>query len=408
MNRLLPIPPAERIQELDVLRGVGILGILLMNIQAFSMIEAAYINPMAYGDMNGLNKWVWIIIHIFADQKFITIFSMLFGAGIVIMAERATAKGLKPVTFHYRRTIWLLIFGLAHAYLLWHGDILVTYAISALWVYLFCNREPRILLIWAGIFILIPALLYLASGVSMPSWPEDTVRNTLHSWLPDADIVTKEITAYRGGWIAQMEARVPSSLAFQTFLYVFLFGWRTTGVMLLGMALYKWGILTGKRRRSWYRTMALAGMLVGVPLIIIGVIKNFNANWDVHYSMFLGWQFNYWGSLGMALAYVALIILWAQSGFGQKIRHLLATVGRTAFSNYLLQTLICTTLFYGHGFGLFGKIDRIGQLVIVIGIWIFQLIATAFWVKYFRFGPAEWLWRSLTYGKMQPLKGIPG
>lgn len=123
-----PVAPSERIVSLDVLRGFAVLGILIMNIQSYAMPGAAYFNPMAYGDLTGLNKWVWILSHIFADQKFMTLFSILFGAGIVLMTGKVEARGQRSAGLHYRRTFWLFIIGMMHAYLLWHGDILVTYA----------------------------------------------------------------------------------------------------------------------------------------------------------------------------------------------------------------------------------------------------------------------------------------
>jgi uncharacterized protein len=142
-----PIRPSQRIVALDALRGFAILGILIMNIQSFAMIEAAYFNPTAYGDLTGLNKWVWILSHMLADQKFMTIFSMLFGAGIILFTTRAEAKGRSALKLHYRRTFWLLVIGLLHAYLLWTGDILVPYALCALVVVLFRKWSPTMLAI---------------------------------------------------------------------------------------------------------------------------------------------------------------------------------------------------------------------------------------------------------------------
>ena len=136
-NLLSPVSSSDRIVSLDVLRGFAVLGILIMNIQSYSMIGAAYLNPNAFGDLTGLNKWVWILSHIFADSKFITIFSILFGAGIVLFTNKAAEKGRSAAGLHYRRTFWLFVIGLMHAYLLWYGDILVIYALCALFVFLF-------------------------------------------------------------------------------------------------------------------------------------------------------------------------------------------------------------------------------------------------------------------------------
>lgn len=137
-----PVTAGERIVSLDVLRGFAILGILIMNIQSFSMISAAYLNPTAYGDLTGLNRVVWTLSHLFADLKFISIFSMLFGAGIVLFARRLEAKGLRAGPVHYRRAIWLLLIGLAHGFLLWYGDILAIYGLVGLIVYLMWRRSP--------------------------------------------------------------------------------------------------------------------------------------------------------------------------------------------------------------------------------------------------------------------------
>jgi uncharacterized protein len=174
--------------------------------------------------------------------------------------------------------------------------------------------------------------------------------------------------------------------------------------MLVGMALLKWGVVTAQRPPRFYRTMLAAGFVIGVPVVIYGVTRNFAAGWALDYSMFFGFQYNYWGSLFIASAYIGLVMLICQANPLEKFTRPFTAVGRTALSNYLLQTLICTTIFYGHGFGLFGKVERAGQALIVLAIWIVQLIVSPIWLRHFRFGPAEWLWRSLTYWKIQPLR----
>ena len=146
-NTTAPVAPEERIISLDVLRGFAVLGILIMNIQSFSMIMSAYVNPTAYGDLSGLNRLVWTLSHIVADHKFMTIFSILYGAGIVLLTRRAEERGENPGGLHYRRTIWLIIFGLIHAYVFWYGDILFKYGVCALFAFFFRNLQPRRLLI---------------------------------------------------------------------------------------------------------------------------------------------------------------------------------------------------------------------------------------------------------------------
>ena len=160
-----PVPESKRIPSLDVMRGFALLGILIMNIQSFSMIYAAYFNPTAYGDLSGVHRWIWILSHLLADQKFMAIFSMLFGAGIILMAGRAEASGRSAKALHFRRMLLLIAFGAMHAYLLWHGDVLVIYGMSGLVVYLFRRRSPRTLLI-LGIVLLASFLLLIGNIIS--------------------------------------------------------------------------------------------------------------------------------------------------------------------------------------------------------------------------------------------------
>lgn len=397
-----PISPSERILSLDVLRGFAILGILIMNIQSFSMIETAYINPAAFGDLTGLNKWVWILSHVFADSKFMTLFSILFGAGILLFANKIESKGFKPAGLHYSRTFWLLIIGLIHAYFIWYGDILVTYALCAFIIFLLRNFTPKRLLVIGIIVFLIPSLIYLFFGWSMQYWPQEAIDNSMVSWFPAQNLIDQEIAAYQGSWMDQMSHRIPAAIFLQTFIFLMWHGWRAAGLMLIGMALFKWGVLTAQKSNRFYIKLSIPGFVIGFLLVIWGIVKNFAVNWSFDFSMFLGWQFNYWGSVFVALGYIGVIMLVSKSEFFEKITRPLAAVGRTALTNYLAQTIICTLIFYGHGLGLFARVERKEQVLFIIGIWLFQLIISTAWLQRFRFGPAEWIWRSLTYRKIQP------
>ena len=399
-----PVTAAERKVSIDVLRGFAVLGILIMNIQSFSMIGAAYINPAAFGEFTGVDRIIWMLSHIFADSKFLTIFSILFGAGILLITQRAEAKGQKPAGLHYRRNFWLLIIGLVHAYIFWYGDILTAYAVCGFVVYFARNFTPRRLLISGLIIISIGSGLYLLSGLSIPYWPDVSYQETLKSWQPAAEEISREIAAYSGSWLAQMEYRVPSAASMQTFLFFYMIFWRVAGLMLIGMALYKWKVLQAELPDSTYKKLLLAGFGAGLPLVIYGLIQNAAAGWSLDYSMFMGSQFNYWGSMFVSLGYISLIMLIVKSGILKKLSSALQAVGRMALTNYLLHTLVCTFIFYGHGFGFFGRTGRVMQLIIVIVIWIFQLYISPLWLRHFRFGPVEWLWRSLTYLKLQPMK----
>jgi uncharacterized protein len=174
--------------------------------------------------------------------------------------------------------------------------------------------------------------------------------------------------------------------------------------MLIGMGLFKSGFLSGKLSTQFYKRVFISTGLSGISLVIIGVIANFQAGWSIEYSMFLGSQFNYWGSLGMALAYICGIILICRNGWAEPLTSRLAAIGRMALSNYLIQSLICTSIFYGFGFGLFGQVERVYQLLIIIAIWMIQLYYSPIWLDHFRYGLFEWIWRSLTLLKIQKMK----
>ncbi len=395
---------SQRIQSLDLLRGVAVLGILVMNIQSFSMPMVAYINPAAYGDLNGLNLWVWILSHILASQKFMSIFSMLFGAGVWIFIRNATARGLNGAALHYRRMLWLMVFGLLHGFLLWYGDILFTYALCGMLLYLFRNLSAR-KLIWIGsIFILVPLIVNSLMVLSMPYWPEEALGATMESWNMDPARLQQYLEAYRGNWMEQMKVRIPAALFMQTQWFFMQAFWRVLSMMLLGMALFKLEILSAGRSRRWYVNLVLAGLIPGILLSTAGVVLNFRKQWSMEYSMFLGTQFNYVGSVGTALGYVGLVMLISKSSTLKGIRQVISGVGRMAFSNYILMTLLATTLFYGHGLGLFGKVERTFQALLVAGIWILILVFSTLWLRRLRMGPLEALWRRLTYGRWPPLK----
>lgn len=402
-DKARPTKRAERIVAIDVLRGFALLGILLMNVQGFSMIQAAYQNPTAYGDLTGWNRAIWIFSHIFADQKFMTIFSLLFGAGIILFTDRLEAKGRKPASIHYRRTFWLFLIGLAHAYLLWVGDILVTYALCSFIVYLLRKRSPRTLFILGCLAAAVPILIYLFFQLSLPFWANETSPAEV-GWLPTPAQISAEVAHYQGGWLEQMVYRIPSSFFFQTFVFFIYVGWRAGGLMLIGMACYKWGVVTAKRSQAFYWGMVMVGLMVGLPPIIYGVDYNFGAGWAFEVSMFGGYLFNYCGSFFVSMAYIGLIMLVSQRPKLRVITHPLSAVGQMALTNYLMQTLICTFIFYGHGLGLFGQVARTSQLLLVLTIWVFQLIISPIWLRYFRFGPFEWLWRVLTYWQVQPIR----
>jgi uncharacterized protein len=403
VSQLRPTHAGERVASLDVIRGFAVLGILLMNIQSFSMIGAAYFNPAASGHFEGIDRWIWGVVHVVADQKFMTLFSLLFGAGIVLVTERAAQAGRNPAGLHYRRTLWLLAIGAFHAYCLWIGDVLVWYGLCSLWVVWFRKLRPSRLLILGLLAVAVGSALSIGIGAFLPQMPDEEVASFNSDWAPSAEQVEEEVALYQGSWSDQMSHRVPTAVAMHTIVYLFFAMWRAGGLMMIGMALFRWRIFQDPSPRL-LRSLTWIGLLGGIPLICLGLQRNFAAGWTLEYSRFFGLQYNYWGSLFLSAAYLGGALLLCQKGILKGLQMRLAAVGRMALTNYLMQTVLCTTLFYGHGLGWFQSMTRTASLLVVMAIWAFQLLYSPLWLRRFEFGPAEWLWRSLTYWQLQPFR----
>ena len=397
------IQKKERILSLDVIRGIAILGILLMNIQSFSMIGQAYENPTAFGDLTGINKLVWMFSHIFADQKFMSIFSMLFGASIFMIAQSAENKFGTSFGIHYRRNIWLLIIGLIHAYLFWYGDILTFYAVCALLLYPLRKLSVKNLIVVGILLIATASFIDILHGIEVSSWSHEQIKNVINGWNPHKRVVDYQVNAYLGDWNSQFEQRAGTAYMLHFEYFPFFYFWRISGLMLLGIALFKTGFLSAKLSLQVYKKLFFITSAIGFPLVIYGVYKNFNANWSITYSDTFGAQFNYWGSILIAISYLSMFNIIVKQNYFEKLLSRFAAIGKMALSNYLFQTLLCTSIFYGFGFGLFGQVERSIQLLIVFVVWFIQLIISPIWMKYFNFGPIEWLWRGLTNLKFQKL-----
>lgn len=411
-NAASPINPTkqtERIHSLDLLRGIALLGILIMNIQSFAMPGAAYLNPTAYGDLEGINRWVWTLSHIFADQKFMTLFSMLFGAGILLVSDRAVAKTGRSAGLHYARNAGLLVIGLIHAHLIWYGDILVGYALCGFFVYLFRNRKPRTMLIFGLLFFSVHPLLYALTDYSLAFMTPADLAEIKSGWAPSPELIREEIAAFTGSLSEQIRANSAAALEMETLVFMLLFVWRITGLMLIGMALYRWGVLSAGRSRAFYVRGMVFAFGAGFSLVLVGLMRNIEADFAMEYSMFTGSLWNYWGSLFVAFGYLCVVMLISKGGgFLQRtgIIRRLEAVGQMALTNYIMQSVIGVMIFFGIGFGLFGQVDRWVQILIVFGVWAVQLMWSKPWLERFQFGPLEWLWRSATYRSWQPMKRV--
>jgi uncharacterized protein len=424
---LEPVALPERLAAVDVLRGVAVLGILILNIYAFAMPMAAYFNPLVWGGDRSADLWTWIVNHLLFDQKMMTIFSMLFGAGLVLLDRRFAARGTRLGRTFYRRVLVLLAFGLLHAYLFWFGDILYNYAICGLLLYLFRRMAPRRLIAIGAALIVVAALMWTAMGgffmlarqsarkaaaaraagrtptkfqESMEkTWPE--IRQEFE---PPAAELQRQIQVYRGSYGGIFRERLPQVVRMQIFMTLMYFNWRLLGLMLIGMALMKLEVFSGRRSPAFYRRLMLAGYGMGLPLVAAGMWDLLRTRFDFIHSFLVAGHFNEVGSLLVALGHVGLVMRLYQAGFWSALQARLAAVGRMALTNYLMQTLIATTIFYGYGLGLFGSVTRFPQMGFVLGIWALQLWYSPLWLKRFRFGPGEWIWRWLTYGRRPPMR----
>lgn len=375
----------------------GSLGILAVHVQLFAMPLAARSNPTVYGDLRGAGGAVWLTTYVLADGKFIAIFAMLFGAGIAMLAARREAAGLPAAVQHYRRMAALLLIGLLHAYVLWYGDMLVTFALCGALVFPHRELAPTRLIV-AGVVILGVAPL-LSSGLAWTA-PDVLVQAEALS-EPSRAALAREVAVYRGGWLLQQAHRVPTAWAFQTSHLALRGVWQTGGLMLLGMGLFKIGVLAGERSDRWYAVLTAGGFGVGVPLMLLAVRRGFAHGWDLRDHMLVGIHLEYWGNLLVGLGWVGAILLLQRRGM---VPHAVVAVGRTALSNYLLATLLCTTVFYGHGLGLFGSVDRVGQLAVVAVVWAIELVLSPWWLGRFAMGPSEWALRWATVGRREPIR----
>ncbi|HJN47412.1 MAG TPA: DUF418 domain-containing protein, partial [Acidobacteriota bacterium] len=300
-----------------------------------------------------------------------------------------------------RRTFWLMVFGLVHAYGVWAGDILFVYSLCALWVFWLKRRSPKALIIIGAIVLMVSPVLMMTAGLSVPWWPQEDVEQVMVGWQPTPEQIAEEVANYQGGWSDQGRSRVKVAVGTHTEAFIYWAFWRASGLMIVGMALFKIGFFSAELSDRIYKR-CIGISFLGLPILVYSVHQNFASAWSIE-RFFFSQVYNYFASLLVSLGYASAIMLICKYGLLTKVTSGLANVGRMALTNYLLHTIIATTIFYGHGLGYFGQVSRAGQILIVCGIWAFQIPFSAWWLKRFRFGPFEWLWRTLSYMKQQPL-----
>ena len=409
----------QRIENIDLIRGFAVLGLPIMNIIVFAMPWAAYLNPTSYGNDQFLSHFLFNFFHLFADQKFMGLFSLLFGASMLMLIEKAEVTGRRPWLVHYSRTFWLLVIGFLHVWFLWEGDVLMIYALIGLALYPMRYLPNGVLIAFGGVALLVASFAMSFEDYSVEAMGPEA-RDQLESiYSPNQAHIDHYRATYLGSYQELMaetrgendelryskEERSARNNA-QTPFIVAGFA-RAFGMMCLGMVLYRLGVVQGRRSRAFYKRMIVWGFGLGLPIIACGLIWNYANHWALESYFLLGTTFNVIGSVGVIAAYIGLLTLWqrgaederagGERGLADKLRTGLQNVGKMALTNYLMQSLICATIFYGWGLGLYGSVTRLQMLPIIVGIWLFQLWFSSLWLKYFIQGPMEWLWRVLTY-----------
>lgn len=418
---LSPLQLSDRIQSLDVMRGIVLFGILLMNINGFGL-SGAYDDPTVSGGASGWDLITWKTTTMFFEGTMRGLFSLLFGVGMFVLLDRLEKKGagMEAANIYFRRLTWLLVFGLIQGYLLlWRGEILYNYALMGFLVFSFRNLAPKKL-------ILIAVFLFSAGIVWNYSDHKNDIKfmnevELAKSYKSEGKALTRELMEANHKWGKREWKRSAAGVKdhndnmHKGYLDVVEFLapineeynehdpyrydlWDVLSMMLLGIALFKLKILTAEKSYSFYAFMALIGYGIGLSVNYYEIRTIMDSNFS-----FLGFSKSYLtydlGRVPVALGHIALIMIFCKSSFLMWLKNRLAAVGKMALTNYIMHSVICMFVFTGVGFGLFGELQRHELLYVVFSIWIFQLILSPIWLKYYYFGPSEWLWRYLSYLK---------
>ena len=422
-----PIALDERVGSIDVLRGVAVLGILLMNILGFALGRGVADDPTIAGGSTGPDFWVWAVDTVLFEGKMRTIFSMLFGASVLLLLGRIEARsgGEHFADIHLRRNLWLVLFGIVHGYLLlWPGDILYHYGIIGLALLAFRRLRPRSLILAGALVlaILVPknilwdrdlrlavqgvAAVDRATAAGQPLTEEqkasiDDWRAEVAQARPDAEARQTELRERHEGYFANVRTLAGRTARQESTTFYNFWFFDVAGAMLIGMGLFKLGVFSAARSYRFYVTLVVAGYAIGVPLntwvVYDWVAQGFALGARV-------WVFYDVTRISVALAHVGLVMLVCKAGALPWLTRRLGAVGQMALTNYIMQSIICGFVFYGYGLGLFGWLARHQIYYVVAGVWILQLAVSPIWLRHFRFGPLEWVWRSLTYRQRQPMR----
>jgi uncharacterized protein len=404
----------ERIAALDIVRGVAVMGILAMNIVAFAMPPSAYINPTAYGSEGPIDLASYAFSFVLIDGKMRGLFSFLFGASMLLVIQKAESKGENPASVHFRRQLWLLLFGALHFYLIWYGDILFGYALIGMVAWFFRDKSPKVLIAWGIILVLVEfammsGMAASASSLALAVAEPNATADTLQSWnemseyvrVPTAAEVSEQIALILGPWWGVAHAQLTEH-RFDPLIFSLMFGPETLAYMLFGMAALKSGYLTGQWSDADYQRAAVTGFAIAIPAYLLLAWQVFAKAFSVSALFAFSMAATVLIRPIMVAAVAALIILLTREN-GWLTRRIAAT-GRAAFTNYLGTSILMTGLFYGWGLGLYGEIGRAQLWLVVIAMWALMLAWSKPWLDRYQYGPFEWLWRSLARWEIQPMR----
>lgn len=408
-----PVQGGERIEMLDVLRGFALFGILVVNMPLYHTPIVTILTGQ-HGFTGAADMASLALIRFLFESKFFPLFSALFGYGFWLFLSRRRAAGASAVPVYLRRLAVLLLFGAAHVVLLWAGDILFFYAVLGFILVLFRNAGDRTLLWWAGGLIAVPVALMglftlsmAAAAMDPHAHAEAQAQITAHAEQVNA-LIAEARQVYRSGSFAEMTAMrlrewrelLPGVLFFYpNVLAMFLVGAWAARRNLVGDPAAHEGLL---------RRTLVVGVALGVPANALYAWTMATGDWVTpNVSTLAATAAIAVGGPAFAFAFVSAWLLWAKRPTVQKLRGLLAPLGRMALSQYLLQSLVCTTIFYGYGFGLYGRVKVWQGVVLTAVLFALQVVLARWWMARFRFGPLEWLWRTATYWRIQPIRRRP-
>lgn len=413
-----PVSAPSRVASLDVLRGFALLGILAPNSLFFAWPQLAA-TAETMGDAvrrfypgvevhERANSFFLSLIDTMFVGKFMFLFATLFGAGLFFFDRKFHDKD-ERVPLHrgaalwYTRIGWLMIIGLLHAFGLWFGDILVWYSAAGLVLIWWVRRWSPPVLIGCAVISYLVGLSLMLTMFALSAWAIESGQMSAEEaqGIP----LAQELLTYRDGSYGETFFLRVQTLGPWYLIMPFTFFWQVTGLFMLGLALTKLGVYTGQRSARFYAVMGFGGVGLGVPVVFLAYrLVTGSGSPMSHMYWMVGAQ-----AIGvpLALGYAGLVLLMVRTGALRPVAIALAAVGRMALSNYLLQTILCTTLFYGYGFGQYAQLQFPQLAYVVLSVWALNITFSLLWLRVFRFGPAEWLWRSLTYLRPQPLLKAP-